>query len=91
MPGVSKSTIWPSGRLTTARMRLRVVCGLSETIATFWPTRRLTSVDLPDVGPAHHGHEARARRLTAAAASAGFAAEAHAVDALALGVHHLDA
>ena len=50
MPGVSKSTIWAPGRFTTARMRLRVVCGLSETIATFWPTSRLTSVDLPTFG-----------------------------------------
>ena len=31
-------------------MRLRVVCGLSETIATFWPTSRLTRVDLPTFG-----------------------------------------
>ena len=31
-------------------MRLRVVWGLSETIATFWPTSRLTSVDLPTLG-----------------------------------------
>ena len=50
MPGVSKRTIWPSGRFKTARMRLRVVCGLSETIATFSPTSRLTSVDLPTLG-----------------------------------------
>ncbi len=50
MPGVSKRTIWPSGRLTTARMRLRVVCGLSETMATFWPTIWLTRVDLPTFG-----------------------------------------
>ena len=50
MPGVSKSTICPSGLFTTARMRLRVVCGLSETMATFWPTRLFTSVDLPTLG-----------------------------------------
>jgi hypothetical protein len=31
-------------------MRLRVVCGLGETMATFWPTRVLTSVDLPAFG-----------------------------------------
>ena len=31
-------------------MRLRVVCGLSETIASFWPTSRLRSVDLPALG-----------------------------------------
>jgi len=31
-------------------MRLRVVWGLGETMATFWPTRVLTSVDLPALG-----------------------------------------
>ena len=60
MPGVSNSTICAPGRFTTARMRLRVVWGLSETMATFWPTRRFTRVDLPTFGPADHGHEARA-------------------------------
>ena len=50
MPGVSKRTICAPGRFTTARMRLRVVWGLSETMATFWPTSRLTRVDLPTLG-----------------------------------------
>jgi hypothetical protein len=31
-------------------MRLRVVWGLGETMATFWPTSVLTSVDLPALG-----------------------------------------
>src|SRR5436309_2828528 len=31
-------------------MRLRVVCGLSVTIATFCPTTRFTNVDLPAFG-----------------------------------------
>src|SRR3989442_8255025 len=31
-------------------MRLRVVCGLGDTMATFWPTSRFTSVDLPTLG-----------------------------------------
>src|ERR1051325_560221 len=31
-------------------MRARVVCGLSETIASFWPTMRFSSVDLPALG-----------------------------------------
>lgn len=31
-------------------MRLRVVWGLGETMATFWPTRVLTNVDLPALG-----------------------------------------
>ena len=45
-------------RRASARRRgcaSRVVWGLSETIATFSPTSRLTSVDLPDVGPADDG------------------------------------
>src|SRR6185503_14274927 len=31
-------------------MRVRVVCGLSETMASLWPTMRLRSVDLPAFG-----------------------------------------
>ena len=31
-------------------IRARVVCALGLTIATFWPTRALTSVDLPAFG-----------------------------------------
>ena len=31
-------------------MRLRVVCGLLETIAIFSPTRKLVKVDLPTLG-----------------------------------------
>src|ERR1700722_6341809 len=50
MPGVSTSTIWASSRFSIPWMRLRVVCGLGETMATFWPTRVLTSVDLPALG-----------------------------------------
>ena len=30
--------------------RARVVCALGVTIATFWPTSALTSVDLPALG-----------------------------------------
>src|SRR3954447_18615446 len=50
-PGRSVSTSWNrSGTVTTPRIARRVVCGLSETIATFWPTIALTSVDLPTLG-----------------------------------------
>src|SRR5262249_61274266 len=31
-------------------MRLRVVCGFGDTMATFWPSRRLSSVDFPTLG-----------------------------------------
>src|SRR5690606_38043211 len=50
MPGVSTNTICTSGRVSTPWMRWRVVCGLSETIATFRPRMRLSSVDLPTFG-----------------------------------------
>ena len=53
MPGVSTNTIWPGRSAVpcfTPRMRVRVVCGLSETIATFVPTIRLRSVDFPALG-----------------------------------------
>ena len=50
-PGRSVSTSWKrSGAVTTPRIARRVVCGLSETIATLWPTIALTSVDLPTFG-----------------------------------------
>ena len=31
-------------------MRVRVVCGLLDTMATFWPTSLFVSVDLPTFG-----------------------------------------
>ena len=45
------STSWKrSASVTTPRIARRVVCGLSETIATLRPTIALTSVDLPTLG-----------------------------------------
>ena len=38
MPGVSTKTVWLIASVRTPRMRRRVVCGLGETMATFWPT-----------------------------------------------------
>src|SRR4051812_8095512 len=49
-PGRSTSTIWWSAPVATPRIARRVVCGLSETIATLRPTSPLTSVDLPTFG-----------------------------------------
>ena len=60
MPGVSTNTIWASGRVSTPRIWLRVVWGLSETIDTLRPRIRFSSVDLPDVGPTDERHETRA-------------------------------
>jgi hypothetical protein len=49
-PGRSTSTSCQSGPLATPRIARRVVCGLSETIATFAPMIALASVDLPTFG-----------------------------------------
>ena len=50
IPGVSTNTSCTSGRFTTARTWVRVVCGLSDTMLTFWPTSAFSSVDLPTLG-----------------------------------------
>src|SRR2546426_2051716 len=49
-PGRSTSTISQSPLRCTPRIARRVVCARSETIATFSPTIRFTSVDLPTFG-----------------------------------------
>ena len=49
-PGVSMRTSWASPRFMMAVMRLRVVWGLFETMATFSPTRAFVSVLLPTLG-----------------------------------------
>src|ERR1051326_153977 len=50
IPGVSKKTICPRGSLRMPTMRWRVVWGLSETMASFSASSRLSSVDLPALG-----------------------------------------
>ena len=49
-PGVSTNTICQPSPAATPRMRLRVVCGRSETIATFSPTKRFIKLDFPTLG-----------------------------------------
>ena len=49
-PGVSVNTICAPSAFQIARMSRRVVCGLSDTIATFCPTSAFTRVDLPTFG-----------------------------------------
>src|SRR5580704_9100983 len=56
-PGVSTNTICAAGctpfsdaTSTTPAIRLRVVCGLAETMATFSPVRAFNSVLLPAFG-----------------------------------------
>ena len=50
MPGVSRKTICPLSSVNTVWMRFRVVWGLLEVIATFWPMIAFISVDLPTFG-----------------------------------------
>src|SRR5437763_16938140 len=50
IPGVSRNAICPRDSLRIPTMRLRVVCGLEETIETLWPRIRLRRVDLPALG-----------------------------------------
>src|ERR1043165_8146020 len=50
MPGVSRNAIWPRSSLRMPTMRLRVVCGLAETMETLRPRMRFSSVDLPALG-----------------------------------------
>src|SRR5690348_15730037 len=51
MPGVSTNTTCASScSVSTPWMEVRVVCGLSAPIATFWPTGACRSGDLPAFG-----------------------------------------
>src|SRR5437867_6087829 len=50
MPGVSRKAICPRASFRMPTMRLRVVCGLAETMETFCPRMRLRSVDFPALG-----------------------------------------
>ena len=50
MPGVSTSRICAAPSIAMPISRARVVCAFGLTIATFWPTSALTSVDLPALG-----------------------------------------
>src|SRR3954451_2095770 len=50
MPGVSRKTICALGSVTTPWIDVRVVCGLSATMATFCPTSAFNNVDLPAFG-----------------------------------------
>ena len=49
-PGVSVNTYCVSPFVRMPVMRLRVVCGLRETMATFSPSSALSRVDLPTFG-----------------------------------------
>ncbi len=49
-PGRSTRTSCQSSPVAIPRTSRLVVWGLSETMATFSPTSRLTSVDLPELG-----------------------------------------
>ena len=49
-PGVSMNTSCVSPSVHTPIMRVRVVCGLLETMASFVPSRRFKMEDLPTFG-----------------------------------------
>src|SRR5215207_8721652 len=90
MPGVSTNTICPSARFFTATMRLRVVWGLSDTIATFVPIIRLSRVDFPAFGrPTSEANPARAMLPLELVSHFGLdPLEPHAIDAAALRFQH---
>src|SRR5215470_17625743 len=68
-------------------MRVLVVCGLSETMASLWPTMRLRRVDLPAFGrPRNETNPDLPLILDGRRRSA---AEAHLVDAPAFDFEHL--
>ena len=50
MPGVSTKISWAWESVLTPSSRVRVVCGLGVTMASFSPTRVFSSVDLPTLG-----------------------------------------
>ncbi len=50
IPGVSTKTTWASGRVSTPRTTMRVVCATGEVIDTLWPRMVLSRVDLPTLG-----------------------------------------
>ena len=66
-PGRSTSTSCQPSPVATPRIARRVVCGLSETIATFPPTIRFDQRRLAGVRPPGEGHEAAAPRHAAPA------------------------
>ena len=73
-PGESTNTYWQSGRVRMPVSRCRVVCGLRETIESFWPTRRLSRLDLPVFGRADDADGAAAVRRSSLRASRACAA-----------------
>src|SRR5690242_1036660 len=50
MPGVSRKTIWASCDVKTPWIEVRVVCGLSATMAILVPIMAFNKVDLPELG-----------------------------------------
>ena len=56
-PGVSSRTYWSGPRVTTPVMRVRVVCGLEVTIATFSPDQTVRQTGLAHIGAADDRHK----------------------------------
>ena len=58
-PGVSRNRICPSGRFFAPRMRVRVVCGLSETMASLRADEPVEQRRLARVGPPEQRRRSR--------------------------------
>src|SRR5271165_3201736 len=84
-PGVSTRTICPEGRLplrstlTMPWMRLRVVCGLRVTMASFSPTSAFSSVDFPALGRPMMETKPERNAMSGGLDLPGLEADAHAI------------
>ena len=86
-PGRSTSTSCASPRVATPRIARRVVCGLSETIATLLPDDRVDERRLADVRPPGERDEARPRASSTASPRQHLALEGEHLAVVGLVVH----
>src|SRR5271165_4285424 len=95
-PGVSTRTICPEGRLplcstlTIPWMRLRVVCGLRVTMASFSPTSAFNRVDLPALGRPMMETNPERNAISGSPDLPGLEADAYAVHAALGGFENLE-
>src|SRR5271166_5545368 len=96
-PGVSTRTICPEGRLplrstlTMPWMRLRVVCGLRVTMASFSPTSALSRVDFPALGRPMMETNPERNAMSGSSDLPGLKADPHPVDTALSGFQNLEA
>src|SRR6516225_5129960 len=94
------STTWPPGcpalrsTFTMPRIRLRVVCGLRVTIASFSPTSAFNSVDFPVFGLPMIETKPERKAISGLdlqrCSRAGFEADAYSIDPALGGFQHLE-